>query len=75
MQYELKPFGANLRIALAAAEMTQQGLAEELGMSLAIVNRWCRGKSVPAGDTLVRLARVLDRDAEWFFSEPEGQAA
>lgn len=77
MAYEHKPFAANLRAALAASDMTQEGLAREVDVTLAAVSLWCRGKSQPAGWKLVQLARVLGRDAEWFFTDhsPEEQPA
>lgn len=63
------PFSLRLREAIAAKDMTQEGLARELGLSLRAVQDWCGGKSEPRGRQLVALSAVLDRDAGWFFDE------
>ena len=69
-------FKLRLREALAAKDnMTQEALAREMGLSLRAVQDWCGGRSEPRGRQLVALSEVLNRDAGWFFSEPEGMAA
>jgi transcriptional regulator with XRE-family HTH domain len=65
------PFSLRLREAIAAKEMTQEGLAREVGLSLRAVQDWCGARSEPKGRQLVALSVVLDRDAGWFFELEE----
>ena len=68
------PFSLRLREAIAAKELTQEGLAREMGLSLRAVQMWCGGQSEPRGRQLVALSDVLGRDAGWFY-EKEDKAA
>lgn len=44
--------------------MTQSDLAEAVGVRTATISDYERGKSIPAGDTLQRLARALGCSAD-----------
>jgi transcriptional regulator with XRE-family HTH domain len=72
---ERAQFSTKLREAIAEAGLTQEAVAREVDVSLRAVQFWAAGTQEPKGRQLVALARVLDRDPAWFFSEPEGQAA
>ena len=64
-------FGERLNSLLKARDLKQAKVAASLGVTQAAVSRWLNG-SVPGGDTLVALARLLDTTAEQFFV-PQGQ--
>jgi transcriptional regulator with XRE-family HTH domain len=65
------------RLYLAAKEagMTQQAIAFALGSSMRAVQKWFLGESVPGGAKLVALARLLQREPDWFFTDDEERAA
>ena len=56
-----------LKAAASDAGLTQQAIASQLGVSMATVQAWYRGKWGPSGGTLVLLAALLDREPEWFY--------
>jgi Predicted transcriptional regulator len=62
------------RLREASGELTQQDIAVRLGISLSTVQKWFAGKTVPGGAKLIALARLLDRDPSWFFSERDRAA-
>jgi DNA-binding Xre family transcriptional regulator len=47
--------------------ITQKGLAEELGISVIYMNYVERKKNRVAIKTLARIAKILDKDLEWFL--------
>jgi transcriptional regulator with XRE-family HTH domain len=53
------PFAALLRQYRAQAELTQEGLAEEAGLSPRSIQKLERGESLPYHVTVQRLARAL----------------
>jgi transcriptional regulator with XRE-family HTH domain len=57
------------------ADMSQDGLAREAGVSYHTVSAWVRGVSEPKGRQLVALSAALDREPAWFFSTPSEEAA
>lgn len=59
---------ANVRDARKAAGLTQHELAIALGRGDAMtVSRWERGEHKPSDESLLALARVLDRPVAWFY--------
>jgi transcriptional regulator with XRE-family HTH domain len=68
-------FSERLREAITSAGLTQEAVAREVDVSLRAVQFWAAGTQEPKGRQLVALARVLERDPAWFFSEPEDVAA
>ena len=76
MQHAATPHfsSSRLREAAEALELTQQDVAFRLGISMRAASSWFRGEQVPGGKNLIALARLLERDAEWFFEE-SGAAA
>lgn len=53
-------FNENLRLALAAKEMTQQELADKLETTQATVNRWIKGINEPNLKTFLQICNLLD---------------
>lgn len=45
----------HLRAWLAAADLSQNKLADKLGTTQSQVCRWCNGKAVPRGDVLLKI--------------------
>ena len=70
-------FGRRLKGAIKDAGLTQEAVAREIDVTLRAVQFWVAGTQEPKGRQLVALARVLDREPSWFFSdnEPEREAA
>ena len=57
---DMDGFGERLREARSLRGLTQARLAEMLGISPRVYNRWERGAAVPRLDTVVRVAEILD---------------
>ena len=51
--------------------LSQEGLAEELGVSRQAVSKWETGDAVPELSKLVLLAKVFEVTADWLLSEEE----
>lgn len=66
-------FAARFHEALGAR--TSEDFAREFNVTLRTVQRWRSGESEPRGEQLVRLADSLGRDAGWFYTDHEKQAA
>ena len=56
----IEGFAERLRAARSSRGLTQVRLAELLGISPRVYNRWERGAATPKLDTIVRLAEILD---------------
>jgi transcriptional regulator with XRE-family HTH domain len=69
------PLAANLRRALGEAGMTQEQLAREIDCGLRVVQEWCGGRCLPRWPRLVRIARALDREPAWFYTEHDTDQA
>lgn len=77
--------GANLRAARDSLSLTQRELAQSVGgkTDAQRISDWERGVNRPSDLNLVRLARILERDLAWFYtdhslpdpSDPEAAAA
>lgn len=48
--------------------MTNEALANEVGVSVRLVQKWRSGAVRPRYENLVLLARALGHDVAWFFS-------
>ena len=57
--------GSKLAQARKAANLTQEQLAERLGVTRQAVSRWESDAAYPETDKIVRMARLLDVDEEW----------
>jgi transcriptional regulator with XRE-family HTH domain len=61
-------FGSNLRNHRKSRKLTQQGLAERVGVSVEMISKMERGIAAPSFGTLERLAAVLEVPEPLFFS-------
>lgn len=66
-----RTFAERLRLAQAESGLTTEGLARQIGVGVRVVQRWRSGNGMPSGANLVALSAALDRDASWFYSEPD----
>ena len=57
-----KELGRRLRHMIAHRGINQESLAESIGISRQMLNRYIRGTSTPSGYTISRLARALGCD-------------
>ncbi|HEV2859026.1 MAG TPA: helix-turn-helix transcriptional regulator [Solirubrobacterales bacterium] len=67
-------FAWNLRIARQRAGLTQQGLADRLGIHQSGVSAWERGRCVPKPETVNRLSDALGVEPSELLRETEGLA-
>lgn len=68
--------GARLRVRRRAAGLSQQKLAERLGVTFQQVQKYERGTNRIAGSTLIVIAEALDTPASYFLGEgAPGQVA
>ena len=51
--------GQRIQIALRMADLTQTDVAMMTGTAPSIVNRWCRGASMPSAEGLIKLSWSL----------------
>lgn len=68
---ETSGFGARLKALRAAAQLTQEKLAELTGMTVGNVGRLESGGRQPSWETVVRLAKALGVEPNDFLSEDE----
>lgn len=61
----------NLRKLLAANDITQQELADKIGVSGAAVSAWCSGKKSPRPENIDQICKVLDIDRWDIIKEDE----
>jgi len=61
-------FGHKLRELREKNKMTQEQLAGEIGITANAIGQFERGKIFPNFETIVNIIRVLDVDANLFFS-------
>jgi transcriptional regulator with XRE-family HTH domain len=63
-----------MREARQNAGLSQQGLADRLGVHQPDVARWESGRVMPRVDTALRLAAALGTTVEALWSEPKREA-
>lgn len=51
--------------ARQAAELTQQEVADAVGVVVMTVSRWCRGATEPSADDIAKLADALGVSRSW----------
>ena len=66
--------GERISSARKKSGMTQEQLAERVGVSVQAVSKWENGKNLPDIDNLLKIAEVTDTPYQLFLSE-EGEAA
>ncbi len=59
--------GARIRRARHAASLSQQSLADEVGVSKMVISKYEQGKAAPSSGVLLRLAKSLGYPAEYFL--------
>lgn len=64
--------GEKIRRCRKAKGMSQQKLAEEMGIQYQSVQDWERGKTRPSLDKVVRLCEIFDVTSTWLL-HPEGK--
>jgi len=64
-------FNEKLRIALAERKMTQEKLADILGLSRTAVNSYCNGRREPSFDILKQICIILDESADYLIGVKE----
>jgi transcriptional regulator with XRE-family HTH domain len=64
-------FGKQLRKIRRNRDITQEKLAEAIGVTAEFISNMERGKYAPSFDTLEKLAAVLEVDVSEFFPPPE----
>lgn len=65
--------GARLRVRRRAVGLSQQKLAERLGVTFRQVQKYERGANRVAGSTLIVMAQALDTPASYFLGEGGSQ--
>jgi len=66
--------GARLRVRRRAAGLSQQKLAERLGVTFQQVQKYERGANRIAGSTLIGISEALETPASYFLGEGAGAA-
>ncbi len=66
---DAKKLGKRIRLARVEADLTQTGLAQKMHAKQKSVSRHDTGDSVPTGETLVKLAKVLRKPTTYFLDE------
>jgi|GraSoiStandDraft_1057264.scaffolds.fasta_scaffold304311_2 transcriptional regulator with XRE-family HTH domain len=66
--------GARLRVRRRASGLSQQRLAERLGVTFQQVQKYERGTNRIAGSTLISIAEALDTPASYFLGEGAASA-
>lgn len=61
--------GPRIKLARAKAQMSLRELAEKVGVTPMAISKFERGEAAPRQSTLLRLARALSVNAEYFFRE------
>lgn len=69
------PVSANLRAAQAAAGITNEALARQAGVGVRLLQKWRAGTVEPRYEGVAKIAAVLERDVQWFYTEPETEAS
>jgi transcriptional regulator with XRE-family HTH domain len=64
-------FGKRLRKLRRNKDITQEQLAEMIGVSVDFVSKIERGLNAPSFDNVQKIAAVLEVDASEFFTPPD----
>lgn len=61
-------FGQRLRQRRDDLGMTQQDVADQLGINYQQLNKWENGKHMPAAETVARLAVLLETSSDYLLN-------
>ncbi len=63
-----------LKNGLYHKKMKQIELAKHLNVEKTAVNRWCNGKSIPDGNTLLKIAAILEISLDAYIKQDAAMA-
>ena len=66
-EFKMKIFGKRLREFRKSKKITQQELADRLGIKRNTYSDWENGKTEPTFEILVKLADLFDVSLDWLF--------
>jgi DNA-binding XRE family transcriptional regulator len=66
---DAKKLGKKIKMARIDLDMNQTELAEKIGAKQKSISRYETGLSLPSLDTLVKIARVLNKSPGYFLEE------
>jgi DNA-binding XRE family transcriptional regulator len=66
-EQELKEFARNLKKMIRRSFITQEELADRIGVNRVSINRYLNGKQIPDSMTLHKIAKALNCSTEDFF--------
>lgn len=69
MKYDVDSFGENLKYYMRKWDISSQELAEKLFVSLSTVTNWRKNKNIPATDSLLLLAEMLNVSLDELFKK------
>jgi transcriptional regulator with XRE-family HTH domain len=69
------PVAENLRVAQAAAFLSNRELAHAVGVSERLLGKWRNGTVTPSWPKLTALGDALGREPSWFYAEHDSQEA
>ena len=72
MRISLPGLGSRLRRARKQSGLSQEAVAEQVGVSWMTVLRWEHSQRAVSDDRLQRLSRLYDRPLRWFLTLEEG---
>ena len=72
MRISLPGLGSRLRRARKQSGLSQEAVAEQVGVSWMTVLRWEHSQRAVSDDVLQRLSKLYDRPLRWFLTLEEG---
>ena len=72
MRISLPGLGSRLRRARNQSGLSQEAVAEQVGVSWMTVLRWEHSQRAVSDDVLQRLSKLYDRPLRWFLTLEEG---
>jgi len=64
-----KKLGKKIKVARVELDLNQSQLAEKIGAKQKSISRYENGLSIPTIETLVKIAKVLEKPAGYFLDE------
>jgi repressor LexA len=65
--------GERIRQAIKEAGLTQQKLADKLGITNPVINVWVTGKRIPTVDSIKKIAQATNKPYSFFVEEREDE--